>query len=58
MAYIFKGPEQLMKMKMDLSGHFEQSKVLIERDAVVVLVQDDIGDVHPHLQNGGSDYNE
>ena len=58
MAYIFKGPEQLMIMKMDLSGHLEQSKVLIESAVVKVLVQDDIGDVHPHLQNGSSDYNE
>ena len=58
MAYIFKGPEQLMKMKVDLSGHLEQSKVPIGRVARIVLVQDDIGDVHPHLQNGGSDYDE
>ena len=36
-------------IKTHLTGHLEQSEVLIDSVAVVVLVHDDLGDVHPHL---------
>ena len=36
--------------EIDLSGHFEKGKVLINCAAVVVLMHDDLRDVHPQLQ--------
>ena len=52
------GPVQLFRenndfcLFYDLSGHLEQSEVLIDSVAVVVGVHDDLGDVHPRLQGG------
>lgn len=45
-------------VKTHLSGHLEQSEVLIDSVAVVVLVHDDPDDVHPRLQDGGRQYYE
>ena len=54
MVNIFSVTKQLLQMKIDLSGHLKQSKVIIftaKGSDAVAGVEDDIGDIHPHLQN-------